>query len=77
MYGIGFPLRIARNPKSGNPVNLPAKIAIYFKPGKETRSLCSITDLGLTNLALRYDDCRHVEQIMYLLVKQKAGKEQC
>jgi len=31
------PPRIARNPKSGEAVNLPAKVAIHFKPGKEMR----------------------------------------
>ena len=31
------PPRIARNPKTGEPVNLPAKIAIHFKPGKDMR----------------------------------------
>jgi len=30
--------RFARNPKSGEPINLPAKIFIHFKPGKEMRS---------------------------------------
>lgn len=29
--------RIARNPKSGEAVNLPAKVTIHFKPGKEMR----------------------------------------
>ena len=31
------PPRIARNPKSGEGINLPAKVAIHFKPGKEMR----------------------------------------
>lgn len=31
------PSRIARNPKSGEAVHLPAKVAIHFKPGKEMR----------------------------------------
>ena len=30
--------RIARNPKSGESVNLPAKVAVHFKPGSATRS---------------------------------------
>ena len=30
------PPRIARNPKTGEAVNLPAKIAIHFKPGNPT-----------------------------------------
>ena len=32
------PPRIARNPKTGEAVNLPAKVAIHFKPGSATRS---------------------------------------
>jgi integration host factor subunit beta len=32
------PPRIARNPKSGEAVHLPAKVAIHFKPGKEMRA---------------------------------------
>ena len=31
------PPRIARNPKSGEAVHLPARVAILFKPGKEMR----------------------------------------
>ncbi len=45
------PARIGRNPKTGEPVNLPAKVAIHFKPGKElrdrvdeSREKCSIVD---------------------------------
>jgi len=29
--------RIARNPKTGAAVNLPAKVAVHFKPGKDMR----------------------------------------
>jgi integration host factor subunit beta len=29
--------RRARNPKTGETVNLPAKVATHFKPGKEMR----------------------------------------
>ena len=29
--------RRARNPKTGETVNLPAKVATYFKPGQEMR----------------------------------------
>lgn len=29
--------RLGRNPKTGAAVNLPAKVAIHFKPGKEMR----------------------------------------
>ena len=31
------PPRTARNPKTGVTVNLPAKIAVHFKPGKDMR----------------------------------------
>ena len=31
------PPRIVLNPKTGEAVNLPAKVAIHFKPGKEMR----------------------------------------
>ena len=31
------PPRIARNPKTGEAVNLPAKVAIHFKSGKKMR----------------------------------------
>lgn len=43
--------RIARNPKTGEAVNLPAKVVLHFKPGKEmkdrinsSRDQCDITD---------------------------------
>ena len=29
--------RVARNPKTGTPVSLPARYAAYFKPGKKLR----------------------------------------
>ena len=31
------PPRVGRNPKSGEPVSLPAKYVPHFKPGKEMR----------------------------------------
>ena len=31
------PPRVARNPKTGEAINLPAKVALHFKPGKEMR----------------------------------------
>ena len=31
------PPRIARNPKTGEAINLPAKVVVHFKPGKEMR----------------------------------------
>jgi integration host factor subunit beta len=43
--------RLARNPKTGAAVNLPAKVVTHFKPGKEmkdrvntARTKCSITE---------------------------------
>jgi integration host factor subunit beta len=32
------PPRVARNPKTGEAINLPAKVALHFKPGSATRS---------------------------------------
>ena len=29
--------RIARNPKSGEGINLPAKVVVHFKPGKDMK----------------------------------------
>jgi integration host factor subunit beta len=44
------PPRIARNPKTGEAVQLPAKVALHFKPGKDmknrvnaARNQCKIT----------------------------------
>lgn len=31
------PARVGRNPKTGEPVNIPAKYLSHFKPGKELR----------------------------------------
>ena len=46
-----WPPRLARNPMTGEGVNLPAKVAIHFKPGKEmrdrvnaARDQCGITE---------------------------------
>ena len=43
--------RIGRNPKTGEAVDLPAKVAVHFKPGKEmkdrvnaARDQCGITE---------------------------------
>lgn len=43
--------RLARNPKTGESVNLPAKVRLHFKPGKElrdrvndARTKCQITE---------------------------------
>ena len=45
------PPRIARNPRTAEAVDLPAKVKIHFKPGKEirdrvdaAREQCDITD---------------------------------
>jgi integration host factor subunit beta len=31
------PPRLGRNPKTGEPINFPAKYSLHFKPGKELR----------------------------------------
>jgi len=43
--------RIARNPRTGEAVNIPAKVVVHFKPGKEmrdrvnaARDKCGITE---------------------------------
>ena len=43
--------RIGRNPKTGESLSLPAKVKVYFKPGKEmrdrvdaARDQCDMTD---------------------------------
>lgn len=45
------PPRSARNPRTGEAVNLPAKVKVHFKPGKEmrdrvdaARDQCDITE---------------------------------
>jgi integration host factor subunit beta len=45
------PARIGRNPRTGVAVDLPAKLAVHFKPGKEmrdrvdaARDQCGITE---------------------------------
>ena len=45
------PARIARNPKTGESLSLPAKVKVHFKPGKEmrdrvdaARDQCGITE---------------------------------
>ena len=43
------PPRVGRNPKSGDPVSLPAKYVPHFKPGKELR------ERGNAEESLRYE----------------------
>ncbi len=45
------PARLTRNPRTGETVNLPAKVRLHFKPGKElrvrindARNKCQITE---------------------------------
>jgi Bacterial nucleoid DNA-binding protein len=45
------PSRLARNPKTGDAVQLPAKVRVHFKPGKDlkdrvnaARDQCKITE---------------------------------
>lgn len=39
--------RRGRNPKTGAPVDIPAKAVPYFKPGKELKELINPDDIGL------------------------------
>jgi integration host factor subunit beta len=41
------PPRVGRNPKSGDPVSLPAKHVPHFKPGKELRERVNATDAAI------------------------------
>lgn len=52
------PPRIGRNPRTGESVNLPAKVTVHFKPGKDmkdrvnaARDQYGITDKCLTSLS--------------------------
>jgi integration host factor subunit beta len=44
------PARSGRNPKSGEPVSLPAKYVPHFKPGKELRERVNNRFNPITNL---------------------------
>ena len=44
------PPRVGRNPKSGDPVSLPAKYVPHFKPGKQLRDRIDLTrDIPIKN----------------------------
>ena len=44
------PPRVGRNPKSGDPVSLPAKYVPHFKPGKQLRDRIDQTkDIPINN----------------------------
>ena len=45
--------RRGRNPKTGDPVDIPAKRVPYFKPGKELKELINEESAGLTDPATR------------------------
>ena len=46
------PPRVGRNPKSGDPVSLPAKYVPHFKPGKQLRDRIDETrDIPINNAA--------------------------
>ena len=40
--------RRGRNPKTGTPVDIPAKRVAYFKPGKELRQLLNVDEEAKT-----------------------------
>ncbi len=53
------PPRLGRNPKSGDPVSLPAKHVPHFKPGKELRERVNALDdetVERGRAASAYDD---------------------
>jgi len=53
------PPRLGRNPKSGDPVSLPAKYVPHFKPGKELRERVNALDdatIERGRAATAYDD---------------------
>jgi integration host factor subunit beta len=43
--------RRGRNPKTGDPVDIPAKRVPYFKPGKELKELINDSHAGATSSA--------------------------
>lgn len=49
------PPRVGRNPKSGEPVSLPAKHVPHFKPGKELRERVNAAAASGTPLAAHSD----------------------
>ena len=44
------PARVGRNPRTGTPVSLPAKYAVYFKPGQRLRERVNREDRRLSDL---------------------------
>ena len=43
--------RRGRNPKTGDPVSIPAKRVPYFKPGKELKELINVHNSGASHSA--------------------------
>jgi hypothetical protein len=80
IYGIGS--RIARNPKTGEAVNLPAKVASHFKPGKEmrdrvnaARDRCAIWTSTVLNDYLEFPFVGQVFAIQRHTIDKKSGHE--
>ena len=44
------PARVGRNPRTGTPVSLPARYAVYFKPGQRLRERVDREDRRLSEL---------------------------
>ncbi|MBX9607679.1 MAG: integration host factor subunit beta [Gammaproteobacteria bacterium] len=49
------PPRVGRNPKSGDPVSLPAKYVPHFKPGKELRERVNLGAVTAPEIKLARD----------------------
>ena len=49
------PPRVGRNPKSGDPVSLPAKYVPHFKPGKELRERVNLGAASAPEIKLARD----------------------
>lgn len=50
------PPRVGRNPKSGDPVSLPAKYVPHFKPGKELRERVNLGAASAPEIKLARDN---------------------
>ena len=50
------PPRVGRNPKSGEPVSLPAKYVPHFKPGKQLRERVDNTTNPIVSVTSEGDD---------------------
>ena len=59
------PARIGRNPRTGTPVSLPARYAVYFTPGQRLRERVNRDNRRLSELETQ----RHVRDSQDLQVR--------